>query len=522
MKRLLPMFLVFTLLLSACGGSGAQITSKGHDGVKDTKVESPFDASPETPEYPLVDEPTELGLLFPLHGENIKEGTAALLSAFEETTGITLSLNPRPANDYLMDINTMVASGDVQDLILSAPEYMMDPDMSDLLLPLDDLVRDYAPNYIRAANQCYDGVMSLVEESGQIMRLYRFYDEPIVTPSIGAVIRADWLEGLGMEPPETYEDYHQLLRAMKNEYDPELPFRLFPQGLAGGDNFTAGFGVSLGSETAFNGFYQQDGTVKYGMLEEGLTEYVTMMRQWFEEGIITLSYTDSADVGSNSYLIELSSGGSGVFFVPISAYKTLEGMCDFPIVPSMDPVQQEGDISHLASNRPTSIYSAGLSITEICENPELAMQAADWFYSEEAARIGGYDIEGESDREEAGAPEFAELSPAQLDRYTSDIQGTIMYDWVQVKLGDYREIFSVWNRQKDSRDMLPDLFLDEDQRERYASVMVDVGTYADGCVAQLISGDMPIGEIPNVQAKLKEMGLEEILQMLQEALEDFR
>lgn len=519
MKRMSLVVLALVLLLSACRGAGGQAASEASKGKKETSVESPFHGCPEVPEYPLTDQPTELRLLFPIQGEAIPAGTEKLFSAFEETTGITLDLYPVPANDYLMDINTMIASGEVPDLILSAPDYMLDPDMSDVLLPLDDLVCEYAPNYIRAANQCYDGVLSLVEESGQIMRLYRFFEEPITVPSLGAVIRADWLEELEMEPPETYEDYHQLLSAMKSEYDPELPFRMFSQGLAGGDNFTAGFGISLGSETAYNGFYQQDGVVKYGMLEAGLTEYVTMMRQWFEEGLITLSYTDLADVRSNSYLIELSTGESGVFFVPTSSYKILEELCDFPLVPAMDPVQNPGDVSHLTSSRPTAIYGGGLSISTFCETPELAVQAADWFYSEEAARIGGYGIEGESYRMENGVPEYTELSLLQLGQYTSDIQGIIPNDWVQMKLGDYTEIFSVWNQQKDSRDMLPELFLNEDQRERYGAIMVDVGTYADGCVAQLVSGDMPISQIPDVQARLKEMGLEEIMAMLQEALD---
>lgn len=524
MKRLSALLLILILLLSACDGSQVQTASAGSVMSEDTpeKFETPFDATPAEPDYPLVNEPTELRLLFPLQGEEISQGMDALFSAFEETTGIKLSLNPLPTADYLMDINTMIASGEMPDLIMSAPEYMMDPEQSGVLMQLDDLITEYAPNYIRAANNCYDGVLSLIEESGEVMRLYRFFDEPRVTPGIGAVIRADWLEELGMESPETYEDYHQLLTAMKNKYEPELPFRMLPAGLTNGDNFSAGFGISLGSRSAFNGFYQQDGIVKYGMLEDGFTEYVTMMRQWFDEGLITLAYTDLVDLSSNSYLIDLSTGESGVFFVPTSAYKPLEGICEFPLTPGMDPVRNTGDTTHLANSRATSIYSSGLSIPEICENPELAMQAADWFYSEEAVLLGNYGIEGQSDAAEGEKPAFAEITYEELAQYTTDIQGIILNARIELALESYAELFTVWNRQKDTIYMLPDVYLDEDEVYRYEEVMLDVGTYADGCVAQLISGDMPISEIPNVQAKLKEMEIEEIIDMLQKALDSYR
>lgn len=524
MKRLSVLLLILILLLSACGDSQVQTVSEGSMMSEEAPkiIETPFDATPAEPNYPLVNEPTELRLLIPLQGERISEGMDVLFSAFEETTGITLSLNPLPAADYLMDINTMIASGEMPDLIMSAPEYMMDSELSGILMPLDDLIAEFAPNYIRAANNCYDGVLSLIEESGEVMRLYRFHDEPRLTPSIGAVIRADWLDALEMEPPETYEDYHQLLTAIKNKYDPELPFRMLPAGLTNRDNLSAGFGISLGSRSAFNGFYQQDGVVKYGMLEDGLTEYVKMMRQWFDEGLITLAYTDSVDLGSNSYLIDLSTGESGVFFVPVSAYKTLEGLCEFPLTPSMDPVMNAGEVSHLASNRATSIYSSGLSIPEICETPELAMQAADWFYSEEAKLLGNYGIAGKSGSIEDESPDFTEITYEGLAQYTTDIQGIILNERTELALENYTELFTVWNRQKDTIYMLPDVYLDEDEVYKYEEVMLDVGTYADSCVAQLIGGDMPISEIPNVQAKLREMGIEEIIDMLQDALNSYR
>lgn len=524
MKHIVAAFLILLTLLSACEGTGDSVsTQKTAKAVTDPSPEvlkMPFDASPLLPEYPLVTEPTTIRLVMPVPGQEPNAGIQDLFSAFTQTTGISLDYDAFPNETYLEGLELLVASGEPLDLILSAPAYMTNTELSGNLIPLDDLIEAYAPNYIRVANNCYDGVLSLIEESGEIMQLYRFYEEPQMTPGLGTVIREDWLMELGMDLPETYDDYAQLLIAMKNRYDPDLPFRMLPEGVISGDLFTAGFGISLGTSSAFQGIFQQDGVVKFGALEPGFTDYITLIRDWYDQGIITSAYTDTVELGSNSYLIDLSTGASGVFFVPVSAYHTLEGMCEFPISPAMDPVRESGDVTHLANSRATSIYASGLSIPQTCENPELVMQAADWFYSEEAIQIGNYGAATTPGEDDVSA--FAEMTLEDWELYTTDLQGTLQIDRIQWMLSEDTVLLSVWNQQKDTADMLPPVCLDEDQRYTYEEIMLDVGTYVDGCVAWLIRGEMAIEEIAEVQEKIREMGLEEAMDLLQEALDHYR
>ena len=537
MKQMLLGIALLLFSLTACGTAagirGEIPLDAGNDFVEESQLElsslSVFEKTPAKAVYPLVTESPEISIAYPSDLRQDSEGTLALMAALEHTTGIRVNLQLLPAQDYITGLQTQEASGTVSDLIMAAPDFMLQTERTNWLLPLDDLIAEYGPNYIEAVKKCYDGVQSLVTDEDNIMRLFRFFDTPQLTPDIGVVLRQDWLDALGLEPPETYGDYHELLLAIKNTYNPALPFRMLPAGITPGDNFTAGFGVSLGSITANEGFFQEDGVVKFGALEPGFSEYVTTMRQWYEEGLITLAYRDEADIYTNSYLIDLSVGGSGVFFLPLASYAALSAMCDFPIRAAMDPVQSSGDQTHLAPSRATSLYAPGFSIAVACDNPELAMQVADWFYSDEALLIGNFGLEGVTYTLEENTPAYTDIirnNPQGLSqsdavlRYTTDLQGVIYETHRQYLLHDQMDVLNTWSRQKDSANMLPNgLRFTFKEGEAYSAIMADINSYLDGAIAQLISGDMPLSEIPAVQERLTALNINRAIALKQTALD---
>ncbi len=540
MKQMLFGIAFLLLSMTACGTTanvqGNLPLDAGNDFVDASQLEldslSVFDAAPAKAIYPLMTESAEISIAYPSELRQDSEGTLALMTALEHTTGISVKLQLLPAQDYITGLQTQEASGTVSDLIMDAPDFMLQTQRTNWLLPLDDLIAEYGPNYIEAAKKCYDGVQALVTDDDNIMRLFRFFDRPQLTPDIGAVVRQDWLNALVLEPPETYEDYHKLLLAIKNTYHPALPFRMLPAGITPGDNFTAGFGVSLGSIAPNEGFFQEDGVVKFGGLEPGFSDYVTTMRQWYEEGLITAVYRDEANIYTNSYLIDLSLGQSGVFFLPLASYETLSGMCDFPIQAAMDPVRRSGDQTHLAPSRATSLYAPGFSISVDCDDPELAMQAADWFYSDEALLIGNFGVEGKTYVLEENTPAYTDMirnNPQGLSLsdavslYTADLQGVIYEKRRQYLLSDQMDVLNIWARQTDSENMMPaGLHFTFQEGEEYSAIMADVNSYLDGAIAQLISGDMPLSEIPAVQVRLIELNITRAIELKQAVLDRTR
>jgi putative aldouronate transport system substrate-binding protein len=531
MKKKLILLLTALILLSGCGSdpSAMQLAPAGDYAESSARAEaaiSAFSATPEPAVYPLTEEEVTVSMMLPASDTAETEGMKLLIEALEQETGVNIQVQLLASDIYYTNLNQYMAAGDAPDLLLAVPDWMLSQG-PDCVLVLDDLVREYAPNYLAAVKDCYDGERALISEEYGILQLYRFCESPRFVPKIGAVIRQDWLEELGFDLPETYEDYHELLLAMKNTYQPKLPFRLFPEGVTPGDNFTAGFGISLGSQSADSGFYQEDGVVKFGALQAGYEDYVTMMHQWYQEGIVTAAYQDTMDLYSNSYLIELSTGSSGVFFVPISSYALLEGMCDFPLTPGMDPVQEHGETTHIAPVCASQIYGAGFSIYAGCQEPELAMQVADWFYSDTAVLIGNYGQENVTYTVVDGQPTYTDLIfenseqlsvSEALGYYTTNIQGVISDARLDGVLQEYAPLLDVWTRQKDTDNMLPTgVQMTQEESEEFGAIMADVNTYLDSTTAKMVSGDMPLSDMEKVRETLETLNLARATEILQTA-----
>lgn len=400
MKRfswILP--LLFFLPLFGCGSEKDVPEAMPHQNFAADSAEvqnSVFQASPTPIFYPLEDAPT-LTLYYPLSTDSLPAGDQQLLSAWGKATGAVINATGIPADEYQANLNTYTSADEMPDLMLNVPSYLMTEEI-DVLLEL------------------------------------------------------------GVSAPETYDDYHDLLLAMKNTYQPAQPLRLPESGVTGYNNFCAGFGISLGSRSASHGFYQVDGTIHYGPLEGGFTQYLTLLHDWYQEGIITSKFLDFTDFDTNSYLIELSTGECGAFFLPASAYETLSGMCSFPIAPGMDPVQASGDITHLAPDCATVIWGQGYSVSTACDAPELAVMALDWLYTPEARVLSAYGTEGVSYEIAGNQPKLTALvqeNPSlQLPNYAAMTLGSCISSEI-VLLHSASNLMEVWNQQKDDAYMIP-------------------------------------------------------------------
>ena len=86
-----------------------------------------------------------------------------------------------------------------------------------VFLELTDLIEEYMPNLSAILEQYPDIRKGMTFPDGGIYGLPTIYDRQFLSLIIGNKfwIRADWLEQLGMEPPETTEELYQYLKAVK-------------------------------------------------------------------------------------------------------------------------------------------------------------------------------------------------------------------------------------------------------------------------------------------------------------------
>ena len=505
------------LIVAGCG-RGADIPefAKNQDFTIESGEERAgvFFSEPDVVQYPLDTSCTELSISYPYITELGRKEDMIFSKQASDEVGVLIKLVPVPSEQYQGTLTASIAAANICDVYVSVPEYYLTSDF-DVFLELSDLIKEYAPNYISAVNRTLDGPAAVTSDDGGVWSMYQFYDAPQLFSQFGAVIRQDWLDKTGIEKLETYEDYHDYLVACNNKFAPDQTVRMFQRGVTDYDNLTAGFDISLGSKTPAGGFYQVNGEIKYGVLEEGFSEYLQMIHQWFNEGLITLKFLDSADPFTNSYLTDLSVNPSALCFVPLNSYSTLEELCDFPIAPAQDPVRVNGDVSHIASKCASNIRSSGFSVSSFTDYPEVAVQVIDWCYSEEATRWANSEIDG--DRVAIEREDSADLSI--MDKGS---EGVPLLNLLGI--GDVRRfciyqsafspVLNVWNKQKDGAYMLPpSLSFTQEETEEYSTLMTDISTYVDSVIPQFIIGELPLEDISKVQKRVEELGIKRCIEI---------
>ena len=73
------------------------------------------------------------------------------------------------------------------------------------------------------------------------------------------------------------------------------------------------------------------------------------------------------------------------------------------------------------------------------------------------------------------------------------------------------EAISGWNESADVSRILPNMALTAEESEEINDKLVDIETYIAVEYDKLVTGQTPISEIPNIQQRLIELGIEDCI-----------
>lgn len=141
----------------------------------------------------------------------------------ENITNYDLELRMFPLKDFNERMSLMFASNDIPDVVQNvggvSSGHMSGSVEAGLFMPLDELLRDHAPNIMREVPE-----EAWVETSynGQIYGIPSWLSIP---SRRATYIRSDLLERTGLPAPDTVEEFLELLRAMKRE-GVEYPYQM--------------------------------------------------------------------------------------------------------------------------------------------------------------------------------------------------------------------------------------------------------------------------------------------------------
>lgn len=548
-KKLVALLLSLALVLSlgACGGNGGSSTSSEASPSSTTEesgaaAESGDESQAETAEtgefqLPIVDEPTTLSYFV------ADDSNAAIMTTdwndnefyqeMERRTGVHLEFEMVSSADYQTNFNLMIASGNLADMIYVGASYYaegVDAAIDDgYFLDLTDLVDEYMPNYEKVRTSDVQYELLSTTDSGRLGAVYELRQSK-QGPWLGLWIRQDWLDDLGLETPVTFDDYHEVLTAFKNEKGATAPLIL---NFSGSDGE---FGTMSGGLNVLNSWQlDETGKVNFGPYMDAWKEYVTIMHQWYTEGLIDPDFMATDERTAD--MAKVVTGASGLFaalYTMPSVYEAASEDPNMNLAPVNPPVMNEGDEGHIRLR--DSYTSGNTAISADSENWEVALRWLDYLYTEEGALLANYGVEGDTfEFNEDGEPEFTDKILANENGWTMT-QTVASYlcpsagianwsDWTRELAGvpeKDQACYDVWSEFSDDWRLPSSVTLTQEESTERAALYADISTIVKEQTAQFISGALDIESNWDAYiSALEASGMERAIEITQAAYDRY-
>jgi putative aldouronate transport system substrate-binding protein len=453
----------------------------------------------------------------------------------EKRTNIQLDYKLVTSADAATQYNLMINSGDYTDLIFQGiNDYQggIDKAISDgVLLELTDVVNKWMPNlkgYMDKDPSIYKQMHTDAGQLGQILNIQNG-EEPAWC---GPMVRQDFMDKVGVtELPQTYDDLYELLKKFKNDLDIEQPLSIAYTGYSSlSKAMQAGFDVD-------GEFYNENGTVKFGFIEQGFKDYLTLMNKWYSEGLVDSEfYTRSTDFIVNQQ--NMVSDKIGVTDVCLAVFgemwKGLATNPDFSLVAMPIPRQSADDVAHFRRVNlitGTTAIAITTAVTDV-DKLEKAARWIDYRFSEEGALLLNYGIEGETFT-------YVDDEPIWNEAFTKDPEGRSMmdmreiltdssygalYDWQAASKLNSDEVnrgMDIWMMSASGDWVMPPVTLTADEGTEFATLYGDIQTLITETVPKFIIGEKPMSEYDSFVEQIKSMDIDRCIELQQAALDRY-
>ncbi|THF82128.1 extracellular solute-binding protein [Cohnella fermenti] len=314
-------------LLSACSQN-----SDGSDASGSPSAGASASASASS------EPPTPISIMTTFFGDEPPGPDNVVIKEIEKRTNTKLNITWVSSNSYNEKVNVTLASGDFPDLTLILDNFAQNVRTmaaQGAFWDLEPYIKDY-PNLMEYPQEAWDNSRY---QDGKIYSIPRVrgLDTGMVA------VRKDWLDRLGMEPPQTTDELYEVMKAFTTG-DPDGNGTADTVGLVG---YISADGLNLGSFNSIlntfqgaNGGWKIDGNGNLVNMttDPSTKEALAWMRKAYEEGLI---HKDFATLKNTQAREIVMAGKAGVNFEPVSgSWVMTEG------VRKIDP---QGDMLPLVS-----------------------------------------------------------------------------------------------------------------------------------------------------------------------------
>ncbi|HEX7065234.1 MAG TPA: hypothetical protein VF199_09250 [Bacillales bacterium] len=533
-KKLICSFLAVSLLvLPACSNNasnkeGAQPSKEALENLNQSSM-------------PIVKEPIKLNFFATEQNNKSDWNDILIWNKYSDMTNINVHWNQVPGESLEEERNLALTTGDLPDAfyIASIPTVdLFKYGQQGTFIKLNDLIDKYAPN-----------LKKLMKENPEIKKAMTFPDGNIYSfPSIVApdflsvkvsarpYLNEEWLDALGMEMPQTAEEFYQFLKAVKTQ-DPngngkqdEVPYGgPSMSGLIGW--LEGSFGVAnRGVRNDYIDLNEETDKVRFFPIAEEYKELMKYLNKLYSEKLIQQNiYT----IKWGQYIANATKGmyASTVFYDPVLLFGEETGK-QFESMSALKGPHGQAFIKVA----PTVASIGNFAITSANEHPAATVRWMDHFYSDEGARLFYMGVEGKTYKVTDDG------KYVYLDKFTDDDDGISMEQeisqylaWVGGFTGIIKkEYYQGSEATEDSieaaqklKPYIPDVIwpaftYTEEENEFLTGPGADIEKYVSEMQAKFITGKVPFSEWDNYVNTVKGMGLDKYLEIQQAAYERYK
>lgn len=452
MKKISALFLALCLLmslLSGCGGSGSSAEAPASTPSQKEASES----APTSPEAPSVEafapeadasaiseEASEaessvpkVTISYPIPGEDnrlsmvqcLRNHAAAVLGdgdfsnqyvypELAKRTGVEIDFEMIAETAYTERLNLIIVSQDFPDIfgqgIGTYDNNPMKAIADDVVLDLAPLLAENAPDYNDLIVNREGFADAVVNSDGSICKITSCN---IGVQSQGMFIRGDWLDALGLEVPTTIDEMTEVLRAFHNAYNTPMTLLVnadLDDGLAAAfDHSNVGFTRQM---LGFQQTAPDSGEVICAMASEGYFDHMTLLRQYYAEGLINGDFASISKENGN-FESTYYTGQCGIWQegceIADSSYAENANDPNWVALPMLTPTNGDKE-THMSSFTEVMAGMASVYISTGCANPEMALQFLNYGFTPEGKDLVAFGIEGETYyKDEDGNVQYSEL-----------------------------------------------------------------------------------------------------------------
>ena len=300
------------VLVSACSSNSPESSSSGAGTDLSSQPAATASGAPQADPFGKYAEPVTMtiGKAVPPDDHTLPEGDTVdnnqFTRYFEDKLNLTFKADwvAAAGDAYDQKLALAISSDNLPDAMVVNEKQLREMARAG---QLEDLTEAYAQYASPALKKMYDAV------NGQALETAMFDGKLMALPNLNVDedpikvlwIRQDWLDKLGLKPPQTAEDLGAVAKAfIDNKPGGQDTFGLL------GDEYNA-FGPVYSAYQAYPTMWlkDQDGKVIYGSTTPEMKQALAQLREWYEQGILDKEYAIRKDA------MELVNGGrAGIVF----------------------------------------------------------------------------------------------------------------------------------------------------------------------------------------------------------------